>query len=1232
MQTTLLGLAIALILALVTALVGPHFIDWTDHRARFEAEASRLVGLDVRVGGPIDVRLLPVPWVSLGGIEIGPQEDGRRLRARSLGVALELGALMRGEVRAAEMRLSGPEFGIGLDGKGRVEWPAISLDAGKAMAIERLTIEDGRVVLSDARSAGRAVLQNVQFSGEVRSLVGPLRGEGAFLSGGRLYGYRLAVGRMGDDGLRLRLSLDTPDEPFTLNTEGQFTTEDGAPRYEGTLAVARPADPEHPEGGGEREPMQITGKVALGDDRAVFQQIEFNYGPQERALRLSGAAELRLGKQPRLQGALSARQIDLDKLIAAQTDARRPPLSVVEGFSDMFAKSLRPPVPANLAISIDALTLGGAVLHQVGADLRADGSQSKSAGWQLDRLEFRAPGFTQVRLSGRLDASGSLGFSGAANIDSNDPRALVAWLSGSEPGATQFRPWRISGDVTLDQAGIAIERLRTAFERGTVEGRLNYRWVRAEQPATLDADLKAGEIDVDAVLAFAKNAFSESGFDAPREVRLALEAEQVRIAGFDARTVRARGSLDGAGIAVDHLSVADFGDAAFEARGRIETGAKRGGVLTVDLDAKHMAGVIALAERFAPALASPVRRLSAGGGAKLKTIVSLEQNGDDRASGRLALVGRLGAIGIDIAGAAEGGPESFALNDPSALKSTQVRFDGSLAADRAADLLALAGLDRIAIATAPGTKAPDAEAEGQARLTFSVAGPANGELSVEARLAGPSMTAEAEGTARLAGSDPAGKDSVGKQPAVLAFKSLSGTLAGRSFEGALTARFAAPVQLDGTFRFDAIDVPGAIAAAMGMPERAGDGTIWTKEPFRHSLSDLAGRVAFSAPRAAFGPDLQGRDLRGVARFRPMQVTFEDVSAQVAGGKVSGRLALAEGPDGLSLRLRTHLSSVDATALLARGKGPSPISGRLTLETELEGSGLSPAAFVGSLAGHGKVTLADGRIGGLNPHAFDALLRAVDLGIPTDTARIRDFMATALDNGSLPVKRATADLAIAAGQARLANVSLSAPGAEVGLSGLYDLASDTIDASLSLTGAMSSEAIAKDGLKDGLRPVVFVFLRGPADAPTRQVDATTLTGWLALRAVEQQAKKLEEMEKRAREIQRQRAEEAKRRQAEEAKRREAQEAEDRRQADERRAAEERRKEEERRKAKQESDARKGQGAQPAMLSPPLVPDGEATAKRAPPLPPALTIPPPPARPNVPGAATAGEPLNLLGNQN
>ena len=60
-QTTLLSIAIALILALLAALLGPHVVRWNDHRALFEADASRLVGIKVRVGGDIDAALLPFP-------------------------------------------------------------------------------------------------------------------------------------------------------------------------------------------------------------------------------------------------------------------------------------------------------------------------------------------------------------------------------------------------------------------------------------------------------------------------------------------------------------------------------------------------------------------------------------------------------------------------------------------------------------------------------------------------------------------------------------------------------------------------------------------------------------------------------------------------------------------------------------------------------------------------------------------------------------------------------------------------------------------------------------------------------------------------------------------------------------------------------------------------------------------------------------------------------------------
>ena len=71
MQHTLLGLGIALILALVTALAGPLLIDWGSYRASFESEAGRMSGLPVRIGGAIDVRILPTPTIVLRDVEVG---------------------------------------------------------------------------------------------------------------------------------------------------------------------------------------------------------------------------------------------------------------------------------------------------------------------------------------------------------------------------------------------------------------------------------------------------------------------------------------------------------------------------------------------------------------------------------------------------------------------------------------------------------------------------------------------------------------------------------------------------------------------------------------------------------------------------------------------------------------------------------------------------------------------------------------------------------------------------------------------------------------------------------------------------------------------------------------------------------------------------------------------------------------------------------------------------------
>src|SRR5437660_11389687 len=100
----------AIILALVTALVGPLFIDWDSYRGEFEARASRLTGLDFRVTGAIDARLLPTPSVVLQGVEFGRPRATGRVRARALRIDFGLGALMPADCRIAGARLPGPEF------------------------------------------------------------------------------------------------------------------------------------------------------------------------------------------------------------------------------------------------------------------------------------------------------------------------------------------------------------------------------------------------------------------------------------------------------------------------------------------------------------------------------------------------------------------------------------------------------------------------------------------------------------------------------------------------------------------------------------------------------------------------------------------------------------------------------------------------------------------------------------------------------------------------------------------------------------------------------------------------------------------------------------------------------------------------------------------------------------------------------------------------------------------
>ena len=109
------------------------------------------------------------------------------------------------------------------------------------VSIEHLQIRDGRAVFRDVASGSQFVLQNLEFHGELRSLNGPFRGEGSFVTAARVFLYPISSSRIDEEsGTRVRLFVDALDRPLTAEADLLISFDHGAPHFEGQLQFARP--------------------------------------------------------------------------------------------------------------------------------------------------------------------------------------------------------------------------------------------------------------------------------------------------------------------------------------------------------------------------------------------------------------------------------------------------------------------------------------------------------------------------------------------------------------------------------------------------------------------------------------------------------------------------------------------------------------------------------------------------------------------------------------------------------------------------------------------------------------------------------------------------------------------------------------------------------------------------------------------------------------------------------
>jgi uncharacterized protein involved in outer membrane biogenesis len=1120
-QTTLLGLAIAFIIALIAALIGPYFIDWDQFRPQFEAEATQIIGAPVRVAGKLDARLLPSPSLRLRSVVVGGANDLGKVRADKLDIEFSLGSLMRGEWRATELTIDGMALDLGLDPQGRIDWPA---STGKfnlgTLSIDRLNLT-GRIALHDAASRGTLELNEIAFSGDVRSLAGSVRGDGNFKLSGTRYPFRVSSGQSGDgNGTRVHLNIDPAARAFSADLDGVLSFDSRAPRFEGALTLAASAGSNatgsnatgsKTKNADAPTPWRIAAKIKADPATARLEQLEASYGSDDAALKFVGLGDVRFGASPLLHAALSARQLDADKF-AAKDNTTAEPIRLLPALRALIATAPEPPISTQIELSSEQIMLGGRPLQNFAADLRAD-----AKSWTIDRLDFRAPGTTRVSLSGTNAQPGpGRHFLGALSVESSDPDTLAAWLQGrSEVSYRNQKTMRLRGDVNVSADRVAIDAIKAEIDGGAVEGRIAITDHAADGGARLDAELKAERLDLDTSTAFVRSLLGPQA-EWPDEVQLSLDIGHAISAGQDLHPFMAKLGYGPKAISLDGLKIGEASGVTLEGTGAFDR-VSATGRLALNSGAASLGQITGLIAPLAPAFAARLNALgSAPGPARLKLTLALDKDSEhaDRTNAHAAL--DLDAPQLKGGATITAKPEAAALRalDLDKLQRSEVTIESKLSSEKGSALLALLGLDGMVAA------------EGPTQFQGSVSGVWHAPLRLKINLSGAGLDAEAQGTAEPWASQPKAGVSLKAhninlaplfdlKPAdrlmqnisltsrvsllgsKLTFEDLDGAMAGSRLRGRVSLTLDDERNVEGEIGLDALDLAPAFALAIGARGRD------AAEPLGAGLlKGWRGRIAFQALRGQLPDGGELRPVSGTVRSDGQSLTLDAIKGGIGGGQANATIDARQTANGIAFNARLQLSGVDGSALHYRAlKMPS---GRASMQMTLASQGRSASALTGAMSGNGTMTLESAVIGGLDPRAFDVAIRASDAGQATNDIRLREIVEPALSGGALLVASAQIPFTIRDGRLRVSPTTLDSDVARAIISGGYDIPADQADIRATITSAAIGQVSS--------RPEIQIFAAGSPDALDRTVDVAALSSWLAVRVIDRETRRLDSIER------------------------------------------------------------------------------------------------------------------------
>ncbi|MET1046203.1 MAG: AsmA family protein, partial [Hyphomicrobium sp.] len=492
------GLLVAVLAALFAV---PNFIDWNSYRGVFEEEASKVLGRDVRVGGSVNLKLLPVPYVRFEKIRIASvtgQTGEPFVKADSFTMWLSGPALLRGVLEASQIELEKPVLTLAIDENGIGNWTKLEFKGGDLpfvphdVALRSVQITDGAIALYNAASERIASVDGILGEFSADGAKGPFRFKGGASWSGGEHEVKFATDVPADDGsFALKLSAKADRSPNTFLLDGRVhdlsekTTFKG--RWTGKIQVPG-SDTVLEPGKGAPPLLDLKSDVTADALGAKIQNLALSPDSAAVAQTVSGSAVATWTASPRLDLTLNSKWLDVDWLSGAGKGSAS--FEKLKQLALGLMQSVAGDTTASAKINLEQVKIGGENAGGLSVDADRQGNVT-----HLKTFKVSLPGGSRLDLSGDLKTKdGKFSFAGNGFVGGTSFARLKAWAdkSGMPIDINADGPYSAAGTLEIDE-----KRFYLTDASGDISGRALAGELKITHDDTERTDLTLQAADLD---------------------------------------------------------------------------------------------------------------------------------------------------------------------------------------------------------------------------------------------------------------------------------------------------------------------------------------------------------------------------------------------------------------------------------------------------------------------------------------------------------------------------------------------------------------------------------------------------------------------------------------------------------------------------------------------------------------------------------------------------------------